>query len=201
MSVVRHRPLVVGALIAAVLALVIAAAVALGALGGSTSSLPPMMAGSGPSTSGSLPGPSPELPRLAGAVVKVSLTDSGGPMGEGTGMMHPGAMGLSMDRITVPHGTVSVLVTNDGSVSHEVVILPLSGAQVAGARPFGANARVDETGSLGEASKSGGQGEGEGIAAGAVGWVSVTLAPGRYELVCNLPGHYVSGMYGELTVT
>jgi uncharacterized cupredoxin-like copper-binding protein len=34
-----------------------------------------------------------------------------------------------------------------------------------------------------------------------VGWVTVTLAPGRYELVCNLPGHYVSGMYGELTVT
>ncbi len=122
-------------------------------------------------------------------------------MGEGTGMMHPGAMGLSTDRSTVPHGIVSVLVTNDGSVPHEVVILPLAGAQVVGARPFGGDARVDEAGSLGEASRSGGQGEGEGIAPGAVGWVTLTLAPGRYELVCNLPGHSVSGMYGERTVT
>jgi len=65
----------------------------------------------------------------------------------------------------------------------------------------GGDAKVDEAGSLGEASKSGAQGEGEGIAPGALGWVTVTLAPGRYELVCNLPGHYVSGMYGELTVT
>jgi len=31
--------------------------------------------------------------------------------------------------------------------------------------------------------------------------VTVTLVPGRYELVCNLMGHYVSGMYRQLTVT
>jgi uncharacterized cupredoxin-like copper-binding protein len=31
--------------------------------------------------------------------------------------------------------------------------------------------------------------------------VTVTFAPGNYERVCNLMGHYVSGMYGKLTVT
>jgi len=36
---------------------------------------------------------------------------------------------------------------------------------------------------------------------GASGWVTVTLAPGQYELVCNLAGHYTAGMYAQLTVT
>jgi uncharacterized cupredoxin-like copper-binding protein len=31
--------------------------------------------------------------------------------------------------------------------------------------------------------------------------VTITLAPGRYELICNLPGHYAAGDYTELTVT
>jgi uncharacterized cupredoxin-like copper-binding protein len=31
--------------------------------------------------------------------------------------------------------------------------------------------------------------------------VTVTLAPGHYELVCNLPGHYTAGMYTQLDVT
>jgi len=29
----------------------------------------------------------------------------------------------------------------------------------------------------------------------------VTLPPGRYELICNLPNHYADGMYQELVVT
>lgn len=33
------------------------------------------------------------------------------------------------------------------------------------------------------------------------GWVTVTLPPGRYELICNLPGHCAEGMYTQLTVT
>lgn len=41
----------------------------------------------------------------------------------------------------------------------------------------------------------------EGIAPGAVGWVTLTLGSGRYELVCNLPGHYAAGMSTELDVT
>jgi uncharacterized cupredoxin-like copper-binding protein len=29
----------------------------------------------------------------------------------------------------------------------------------------------------------------------------VTLAPGRYELVCNLRNHYANGMHQEIVVT
>ena len=122
-------------------------------------------------------------------------------MGEGTGMMHSGAMGLSADPATVPHGTVTFRVTNAGTVNHELVILPLAASQVVGVRPLDPDATIDETGSLGEASNSGGEGPGDGILPGASSRVTVTLAPGQYELVCNLMGHYVSGMYSKLTVT
>jgi len=54
---------------------------------------------------------------------------------------------------------------------------------------------------VGEASASCAEGSGEGILPGALGWVTVTLRPGRYEIVCNLPGHYAAGMYAQITVT
>jgi uncharacterized cupredoxin-like copper-binding protein len=122
-------------------------------------------------------------------------------MGEGNGVLHAGAMGLSVDKAVVHHGIVSFRVTNAGVVSHEMVILPMAVGQVVGTSPFGGDAKIDEAGSLGEASKSGGRGAGEGIKPGASGFLTVTLAAGHYELVCNLAGHYVSGMYSQLTVT
>ncbi|MDT0468783.1 sulfocyanin-like copper-binding protein [Streptomyces gibsoniae] len=120
----------------------------------------------------------------------------GGPGWYGMGMMrlvaHPG---------TVPAGTVSLRVHNTGGLTHEVVILPLPASQTAGDRPTASNGKVDEAGSLGEASHSCGAGSGDGITSGATGWTTVTLQPGRYELVWNLPGHYAAGMYTELDVT
>src|SRR4029078_1910019 len=86
-------------------------------------------------------------------------------------------------------------------MSHEMVILPLGASQVVGTRPFGGDAKIDEAGSLGEASNSDGEGAGKGIAPDASSWITVTLAPGQYALVCNLMGHYVSVMYSKLTVT
>ena len=44
---------------------------------------------------------------------------------------------------------------------------------------------------------TGGPGMGGGVRGGMT---TITLAPGRYELVCNLPGHYAAGMYTQLTV-
>lgn len=142
------------------------------------------------------------VPNLTGTVVRVTLTNMGGRMmGQRGGMMSGGAMRLNADHTTVAHGTVSFLATNDGSISHELVILPLPDSQIAGTRPIGGDAKIDEAGSLGEASTTCGEGAGEGIVPGGLSWVTVTLAPGRYELVCNLPGHYGAGMYTQLTVT
>ena len=202
MSTAR-RPLLVGALIAAVVALVASAAVAVGAVGGPSSGPLGMRGWAGPGNHGFVSGSPRAAPKLPGTVVNVSLTNMGGSMmgGQTNTMMGRGAMGLNADHATVPHGTVSFLVTNDGSIDHEMVVLPLADSQSAGARSVGGDRKVDEAGSLGEASKTNGAGTGEGIAAGASGWVTVTLAPGHYELVCNLANHYSAGMYTQLDVT
>ena len=185
-----RRPLLIGALAAAV-ALVASAAVAVGAGN----------AGAVPGSIGFLSGSSPSAPSLPGTVVNVSLADMGGAMmGQGSGMMSGGSMRLSADHATVPHGTVSFLATNGGSINHEMVILPLPAAQSVGARPTGADAKADEAGSLGEASNTNGQGAGQGVVPGALSWLTVNLAPGQYELVCNLPNHYTAGMFTQLTV-
>ena len=65
---------------------------------------------------------------------------------------------------------------------------------------FAGDAKIDESGSLGEASNTCADGAWQGILPGAPGWITVTLPPGRYEPVCNLPGHYEAGMYTQLTV-
>lgn len=80
------------------------------------------------------------------------------------------------------------------------MLLPLPAGQPVGERIVGADNRVDETGSRGEASRTCGAGAGDGIDPGAVGWVTLHLPAGTYELVCNLPGHYAAGMYTGLTV-
>jgi hypothetical protein len=144
-------------------------------------------------------------PRLPGAVVDVILADMGGRYGPGS-MMGGRWRGMRMARVlaspgVVPAGTVSLWVVNRGAQTHELVVLPLPAGQAVGARTVGGDGQVDEAGSLGEASRGCGAGAGDGIAGGEAGWVTLTLEPGRYELVCNLPGHYAAGMYTELDVS
>ena len=99
----------------------------------------------------------------------------------------------------MPAGEVSFRACNAGSLTRELVIPPLP-AGGAGSRPAGAAGTVSERGSLGEASASCAAGAGEGITPGAAGWVTLRLAPGRYEFICNMPGHYAKGMHTELDV-
>ncbi len=104
-----------------------------------------------------------------------------------------GHMMLRVAPATVPAGQVSLVVSNMGWRTHELVVLPLAAGASAGQRVPGADGRIDETASLGEMSNSCAAGAGDGIAAGAVGWDTVTLPPGNYELVCNLENHYANG--------
>jgi len=134
------------------------------------------------------------IPNLAGTVVNVAPMDM-------AGRMMDGGMRLAADRATVPHGEVTLLVTNVGQLSHETVVLPLSGSRAAGTRPIGGGGQVDETGGLGEASATCAEGEGRGILPRTAAWMTIDLPPGRYELMCNLPGHYQAGMCTHLTVT
>lgn len=137
---------------------------------------------------------------LPGRRVNVVLADMGGMMG-GPGGGMGGRMTLGAAPHTVRAGAVSFVAVNHGARAHELLVLPLSAGQPVGARPVGPDGTVEETGSLGEASRGCGAGHGDGIAPGQAGWVTLTLAPGRYELLCNLPGHYAAGMYTEIDVT
>ncbi len=150
------------------------------------------------------------VPSLPGNRVTVMLSDmgNGGMMGTsrgmGSAMLGRPAAGWMMLRVaplSVSAGTVSIAAFNHGTRTHELVVLPLAAGAPAGARTVSSDNTVSEDGSLGEASNNCAPGKGEGIAAGSAGWVTLTLKPGRYELICNLPGHYAAGMYAELDVT
>jgi len=124
-----------------------------------------------------------------------------GPGASGQGYPWPGMrmMSILIDPATVPAGPVSFRVMNTGVWIHELMVLPLGHGQYPGQRPIGANNEVDESASLGEAAPCGG-GDSHDIVPGGTGWTTITFAPGRYELICNIAGHYWAGMYTEITV-
>lgn len=138
---------------------------------------------------------------LAGTTVYVMLGDMGTTRMMGGVAPMGSHMMLRAVPATVPAGKVSFVVGNMGWRTHEMVVLPLAPGQAAGQRVPGADGKIDETGSLGEASASCAAGSGEGIKAGTVGWVTLNLAPGRYEVVCNLRNHYANGMHQLLVVS
>jgi len=133
--------------------------------------------------------------------MRVTLADMGMTRMMGGSAPLGSHMMLRAAPASVPAGRVSMVAANMGWRTHELVILPLASGAIAGQRVPGADGKVSETGSLGEASNSCASGPGGGIKAGTVGWVTVTLAAGHYELVCNLANHYADGMYQELVVT
>jgi uncharacterized cupredoxin-like copper-binding protein len=138
---------------------------------------------------------------LPGAAVRVMLADRGMTRMMG-GVAPSGAhMRLLPSRGVVPAGDVSLVAANRGWRPHELVVLPLADGARAGERVPDASGRVSEAGSLGEASASCAAGTGDGIASGSVGWTTLTLPAGRYELLCNLRNHYSAGMYAELDVS
>jgi uncharacterized cupredoxin-like copper-binding protein len=84
-------------------------------------------------------------------------------------------------------GTVTFAVTNGGAMEHEMVVIKTD----KGAANLGeANGEADETGAVDEIV----------LPAGESGDLTVDLEAGDYALVCNLTGHYASGMYADFTV-
>jgi uncharacterized cupredoxin-like copper-binding protein len=134
--------------------------------------------------------------RTAGQVVQVGLYDAGGAvMGQGPMMLR-----LAPSPATAAAGPVTFVVTNYGALNHEFLVLPLPVDGI-GTRPVGSDGKIDEASSLGEASTSCGAGLGDGISTGSRSWVTLTLHPGAYELVCDMPWHYADGMFAAFTVT
>ena len=85
-------------------------------------------------------------------------------------------------------GKVTVSAPNDGQIVHELVLLKTD-ADPASLPKKGDE--VDESTSVGELAD---------VEPGATKKMTFELAPGKYAMVCALPGHYENGMYGSLTV-
>jgi uncharacterized cupredoxin-like copper-binding protein len=140
-------------------------------------------------------------------VINVSLWDKGDtsmdnldtvePMGMAMtpkADMAKATMGIALDQASVPAGTVTFKVVNDSKgMIHEMILSPV--ADPATALPYSKeDMRIDEEGAghLGEVAE---------LDAKATGSLSIDLKPGTYILYCNIPGHYVLGMWTLLTVT
>jgi uncharacterized cupredoxin-like copper-binding protein len=101
---------------------------------------------------------------------------------------------ISPDKTQVRPGNVTFDAHNAGSMTHEMVVLrtDLPALSI----PTAPDGTADE-----EASGVKNVGEVSDVSPGESKSVTVNLAPGRYLLVCNLPGHLRQGMWAELRVT
>jgi uncharacterized cupredoxin-like copper-binding protein len=107
-------------------------------------------------------------------------------------MKMPSDMGLRLSLSTVPAGEVTFQVKNSSTeVTHQVLVFPY----VEG-KPFLYDADL----SMIDEEKAGKLGEVLDTEPGKTGELKLTLAPGKYALICNIPGHFANGMWAVLTV-
>ncbi|MEP6470327.1 MAG: sulfocyanin-like copper-binding protein [Chloroflexota bacterium] len=97
--------------------------------------------------------------------------------------------------MTVPAGEVIFNVKNDGTVLHEFVVLRTDLAEDALPEASDA-AEVNEADAALES-----MGEVEDVEVGASKSFTATLTPGTYVGICNVVGHYGSGMHIHFTVS
>jgi uncharacterized cupredoxin-like copper-binding protein len=100
-------------------------------------------------------------------------------------------VGVKLDRTSVGSGPVTFAIKNSGSVIHELVLLktdvPQDQIPVDPSKP----GMVSQPGFLGQTGT---------LAPGATTTLSLTLASGKYVLLCNQPAHYLIGMHTGFTV-
>ena len=87
-----------------------------------------------------------------------------------------GDMYVKADKTTVDAGKVTFAVKNEGATMHGMAMA---------LQPVSAPGGMLDDSSL--------QAKGKELAAGASDSITADLKPGRYELVCFLPGHYAAG--------
>jgi uncharacterized cupredoxin-like copper-binding protein len=92
----------------------------------------------------------------------------------------------------IPAGAVRLVVTNHGPDQHELIVVRTAEGELP-LRSDGAT--VDEDGldpvTVGAL---------EPGAGGSIRELDLNLRPGRYEVFCNMAGHYLGGMSAEFTV-
>ena len=90
-------------------------------------------------------------------------------------------------------GTVRLVVHNKGPDTHELLIVRTSASRL----PLRSDGLTIDEDAIERATVA----VIEGKETGATEELLVHLKPGRYELVCNMAGHYLGGMRAQLVVT
>jgi len=126
-----------------------------------------------------------------------SLDQMGQGLGKGMGMQGADAstamVGIKADRDLVPTGRVTFEVVNGSKdIVHEMVVAPVNPTVPLPFDPNENGVKEDAVQALGEVSE---------LDPGASGSAELNLNPGQYILFCNVPGHYMLGMWTLLTVT
>ena len=85
-------------------------------------------------------------------------------------------------------GKITFIVKNSGKSKHEFIVMRTN--VPAGKLPA-KNGRVSEKGSKGEIGD---------LAPGVTKRLTLTLAKGKYVLICNIAGHYQAGQHAAFTV-
>jgi len=103
-------------------------------------------------------------------------------------------MGVTTDLPSIKAGDVTFDVTNTSrDMVHEMIVMPMAPGEKE--VPYKtSDMRIDEdaAGAIGEVSE---------LDPGHSGKLTLRLQPGIYMLVCNIPGHYVLGMWTHFKVT
>jgi uncharacterized cupredoxin-like copper-binding protein len=100
-------------------------------------------------------------------------------------------MKISLDRTSIPAGTITFVVKNTGAVEHELVVLQTNTAQDKIGSDADEAGKMDETGNVGETGD---------MNVGETKTFTITLPAGHYVLMCNEVGHYAAGMHMTFTV-
>ena len=143
---------------------------------------------------------------IVGMVMTACGGDDGGTAGEGSPASTteaPSGAGvvnatekdfsIALDPSTASGGQVAFEINNEGPSTHEFVVFKTDLAP--DALPVNEDGDVDEEGKGVQHID-----EVEDIAAGSTQSLDVSLDPGTYVVVCNLPGHYKLGMHAPFTV-
>ena len=138
----------------------------------------------------------------AATLVDVQLWDKGMAVEMPTGLAYatPGAdlskatMGIKAAPLAAPTGVVTFRVKNTSKDTiHEMIVMYL-------ADPTEPLTYIDKENRVDE-DKGGDKGEVSELDPGASGSLTVFLKPGKYLLICNVPGHYAAGMWTAFDVT
>jgi uncharacterized cupredoxin-like copper-binding protein len=97
--------------------------------------------------------------------------------------------------VSTKAGKVTISAPNDGQVEHELVLFKTDRSP--GSLPTIDN-EVDEEGLEAKGVES--PGEIEEVGPGETKSNTFDLTPGKYLMICNIPGHFQRGMYGTVTV-